>query len=187
VTLEFSPEDSIKYRYHAGVYELQGDSLVQFWTGLEDIGENPGFMPPTKFVTKCRLPDYTGEVPVFMDPQSDVRSSRFSIIFRNEHGEYESAKPFSTNEPSPSGGISLFSDGDRLIGYGTFLGYSQKDFLKNYTFGLYNGRNWEVLEKTETNAEGAMCRFTIDGEQGWLFIYDGIYTFYKERPYKINK
>lgn len=187
VTLEFSIEDSIKYAYHAGVYELRGDSLVHLWTGLEDIGENPSWMPPTKFVTKCRLPDYTGEVPVLMGPQSDVRPSRFSIIFRNEHGEYESAKPFSSNEPSPCGEISLFRDDNRVIGYGTFLDYSQKEFYNRFTFGLYNGRNWEVLGKTENNAEGAMCRFTIDGEQGWLFIYDGIYTFYKKRPYKINK
>jgi hypothetical protein len=202
VALEYLNFQDNSGNYKIGIYKIDGDTLVEVWNGLEGkVGGNYEIMPPDHFISTCNIDGIPGEVPVIMGMQSDVSLSHYSVIGKSQSIEYELMRPFpipqqtrsrrgkrgtkeaivrlAGSDVGPVGGI-IFNDIDKILSYGMFM--NGNNILPD-AFSLLENDEWRLLEKTDSQAGGELCKFTIEmGRSGWLFIKDEKYRFYEKLP-----
>lgn len=202
VALEYLNLQDNSGKYQVGIYKIIDGTLIEVWRGLEGkVGLNFESIPTPRFISTCRIERIPGEVPVIMGSQSDVSLSHYSVIGKTETGDYDIMLPFpipqqahlrkgergaragkerpSKSNVGPVGGVIL-NDGDKVFSYGLFI--NQNEYLAD-AFGLLEGDHWRLVEKTDPEAGGELCKFIIDtGRSGWLFIKNGKFRFYDKLP-----
>ncbi len=190
VALEYSDNSDIPCAYRVGVYKIEGDSLVKIWSGLEGAAKNCGTIQPDRFISKCRIKGYKGEIPVIRKANNDATKVSYVGIARNKNDNYEVIKPF----PEAIGPDSIFyfavsitEFDNQTLFFGSitdlkrlFLSSVTKN-IASFAF-LENGR-WKPLKETSDLRYRAICQFTLaPGRHGWLCLKDHQYFFFDDLP-----
>ena len=209
VALEYSNLKDSSGTYHIGIYKIVDRSLVEMWRGLGgQVGGNYEIVPPTSFISKCRIDGIPGEVPVLKGSQSDMSLSYYYVIGKGQTGDYETVFPFPIPQTAqlkkgeegaieekerldrsnvgPVGGV-IFNDDNKILHYGFFLDKNDPNLKHkppdSYSFAVFENDHWILLEKHDPSIGGLLCRFTLEaGKPGWLFIKDRKYFFYDALP-----
>ncbi|MEO0082036.1 MAG: hypothetical protein ABIL25_07075 [candidate division WOR-3 bacterium] len=92
-------------------------------------------------------------------------------------------KWFTKDEILPAGRLSLFNVGDTLVAYGYFVPGSGRVASSRPTpnsFAALQDGAWRLLPLTDaaSRISGPVCRFSLDGTQGWLELRDDVFRFY---------
>ena len=209
VALEYLNLKDSSGTYHIGIYKIVGKSLVKVWRGLDgQVGGNYEIVPPTSFISKCRIDGIPGEVPVLKASQSDMSLSNYYVIGKGQTGDYKIIRPFPIPQRShlkkgergareeherltksrvgPVGGV-IFNDGNKILHYGFFHDPNAPNLKHKppdqFSFSVLDDDHWRLLKKYDPSIGGLLCRFTIDaGKSGWLFIKGQKYFFYDALP-----
>lgn len=209
VALEYLNLQDSSGTYQIGIYKIVDGSLVDGWRGLDgQVGGNYEIVPPTSFISKCRIDGIPGEVPVLKASQSDMSLSHYYVIGKGQTGDYEKVRPFPIPQRAhlkkrekgaweehkrlkrinigPVGGI-IFNDGSKILHYGYFHDPNAPNLKHKppdpHSFSVLEGDHWRLLEKYDPSIGGLLCRFTIEaGRSGWLFIKNQKYFFYDALP-----
>jgi len=172
--------------YHVGVYKIAGDSLRQIDSGFMNIGGDNGIIRAPQFISKCSMKGYAGEIPVILQPQSDVSVSSYSMIVETKNRDLDIINPFEgaptgSNGPGPID-AEIISEDERIFSYGSFL-HDSTPQQKQYHFAECRKDAWESVAKKDPGAMGLLCPFKISkAKTGWLFASSRNFRYYNKLP-----
>ncbi len=184
VTLELSPFDTLCNSRLLRVYEPTD-------SGLEPVSEyvsglNWGEDVSITLLGTGRLEDYWTELPVLAGIYTSLRPSIYAVLhqagpdsFALTFNPFPWQEWFTKKQVLPAGELTLFSVEDTLVAYGYFVPGSRPSGPSKSFAALQDGE-WRLLSITHQarHIAGPVCRFTLNGNPGWLELRDNIFHFY---------
>ncbi len=144
------------------------------------------------FLLGCaRMEDYPGMPVIFGGEYPQLRPGIYGVLFARSGDSFAlTTTPFPRAEwfrkdvILPAGRLALFNAGDTLIAYGYFVPGSRPGGPPRSFAALVDG-DWRLLPLRDfaRRLSGPVCRFSYQGQAGFLELRERSFYFYPQVPF----
>ena len=184
ITLDVTPSDLTHRSRLIRVYQASATGFAPLtgYVAAIDWGEGVEI----RITGRARFQDYDGELPVFACTYPDPRPGYYAVLHQAAPDSFSlTSNPFpwqdwfSKELVLPCGELTFFNVGDTAAAYGYFVPGSRPTG-PSLSFAALEDGEWRLLDIVETarHIGGPLCRFTVNGEPGWLELRDEMFRFY---------
>jgi hypothetical protein len=183
-TVEASALDSGRATRLLRVYRLR-EGGMRPW-GAYPLGMNWGEDVRLTVFGPARLEDYPGELPVVAAVHASPQPSTYGVLYEAgpdsaafTTGPFPWQEWFAKTRVLPAGELSLFNVGDTLVAWGYFVPGSRPGG-PSLSFAALQDGEWRLLPLLDDarRLSGPVCRFTREGQPGWLELRENVFFFH---------